>query len=400
MKNLEIRIGINIGKVGRKDRGISVYTRNLLDKMVALEGGNKFVFLHYPESVPEEGLGIINSALQSLPYTDNAPVLRTIINEQVLNPIQQARLGLDVVWHPHNRAQLFSPCAYICTMHDVLPIARSDLAGKYLDSPAKRLLFLTRTLTAKNADTVITVSEFSRKEIITHLNVHPDKVVAIHSGIDRDIFHPDMNKKNWDRVKQTYSLPEKYLLTTGSYAPHKNLSTIVKAYANSQLPAENIDLVMVGPNDATGYRIGFQQLENQVRHGGLSNKIRLLPSVPEADLVTIYSHATFFAIASLYEGFGFTALEAMACGVPVVASCLAALPEICESAVLYADPTKPESFTQQFNELHANTNLQRELIAKGQKQVQKFNWEKCAIKTTAVLISAAQNRKLSNGRQI
>ncbi|MBI2008081.1 glycosyltransferase family 4 protein [Candidatus Amesbacteria bacterium] len=399
MKDSEIKIGINIGKAGKRDRGISVYTRNLLHEMTTLEGNHKFVFLHYPESSPSDGsYETSNSNYYPLPYTDNGSPLKTIFNEQVLNPIQQARLGLDIAWHPHNRSQLFSPCTYACTLHDILPVARPDLAGKYLNSPAKQLLFLSRTLTARNADVVITVSEFSRQEIISRLKVRPDKVVAIHSGVDRNTFHPDMNGESWDHIKQTHSLPEKYVLTTGSYAPHKNLPTLVEAYAHSQLPAENVGLVMVGPNDATGYRIGYQQVEKRVIDYGLSAKVRLLPSVSEADLVAIYSHATFFAIASLYEGFGFTALEAMACETPVVASCLAAIPEICQSAAIYVDPTKPEEFTQQFNLLNANTDLQQELITKGRKQVQKFDWRNCATETLAVLVSAAHKNKPLKGR--
>lgn len=399
MKDTEIKIGINIGKAGKKDRGISVYTTNLLREMAAIEDNHKSIFLHYPESAPDESLGVGNLDFQSLPYSDSHSPFRTIFNEQVLNPVQQARLGLNVTWHPHNRSQLFSPCAYVCTLHDVLPMARPDLAEKYLNSPAKQLLYLSRTLTARNTDMVITVSEFSRQEIISHLKVQPDKVVTIHSGINRDTFHPDTNQENWSRIKQNYSLPERYVLTTGSYAPHKNLSTIVDAYAHSQLPEDNVGLVMVGPNNATGYRIGYQQVDRQIKGLGLSEKIRLLPSVPEADLVTIYSHAELFAIASLYEGFGFTALEAMACEVPVIASCLAALPEICESAALYADPTKPEEFTQAFNYLHGNVNLRRELTANGSSQVQKFDWKRCASETLNVLVSAARKKK-QKGRAI
>lgn len=399
MKEKEIKIGINIGKAGKKDRGISVYTRNLLREMESLNHGHKFVLMHYPEGAPDEELAKGGVDLQPLPYSESHSPFRTVINEQILGPLHQSRLGLDVVWHPHNRSQLISPCAYVCTIHDVLPLARPDLAEGYLNTPGKNLLFLSRILTTRSADMIITVSAFSRREIISRLKVHPDKVIAIHSGINRDTFHPDTTQENWGRVKQAYSLPERYVLTTGSYAPHKNLTTIVDAFAQSLLPANNVGLVMVGPNDATGYRIGYQQVESQVSDLGLPNKVRLLPSVSEADLVTIYSHAEFFTIGSLYEGFGFTALEAMACKAPVIASSLAALPEVCGSAALYADPTKADSFTQQFNRLCADADLRRDLIMRGLKQVQKFNWEKCATETLSVLTSAAKRKESRRSQQ-
>ena len=381
MKDNELRIGINIGKAAKKDRGITVYTRNLLTEMSKTCDPCNVALLHYSGSASDENFGFENSRFVPLPYSDKDVPIKTIVNEQVFNPMQQANLGLDIVWHPHNRSQLYSPCTYVCTMHDVLPIARPDLAGKYLNSFTKKLLFWSRTYSAVNADMVITDSEFSRQEIIKHLRVDPEKVVAIHLGINRETFHHDTNPENWNKVKSLYDLPEKYVLTTGSYAPHKNLKTIVEAYSHSNLPKENVGLVMVGPNDATGYRIGYQELVKYAESLGLTDNIHLLPSLPENDLVTIYSHSRIHINGSLYEGFGFTSLEAMACEVPVITSCVTALPEVCGEAAIYADPTSSDSFTEKMNTLNENEILRNEMVEKGKKQVDKFSWEKCAQQT-------------------
>lgn len=393
MNDNELRIGINIGKAAKKDRGITVYTRNLLTEMAKTGDPCSVTFLHYSGSTSDENFGFENSRFIPLPYSDKDGPVKTIINEQVTNPILQANLDLDIVWHPHNRAQLYSPCAYVCTMHDVLPIARPDLAGKYLNSFTKKLLFSSRTFSAVNADIVITVSEFSRQEIIKHLKVDPKKVVAIHLGINRETFHPDINPANWNKVKMVYDLPEKYILTTGSYAPHKNLKTIVKAYCHSNLPKDNVGLVMVGPNDATGYRVGYQELVKYAESIGVADNIRLLSSVPESDLVTIYSHSCFYVNASLYEGFGFTPLEAMACEVPVISSCVTALPEVCGDAAVYANPSNPDSFTEKMNTLNENENLRNEMIEKGKKQIEKFSWEKCALQTWQTIRDIVTIRK-------
>ncbi len=388
----EIRIGINLGKAAKKDRGITVYTRNLLAEMAKNCDPCSVTFLHYPESASDENFGFKNSRFISLPYSDKDGAAKTIVNEQILNPIVQANLGLDIVWHPHNRSQLYSPCAYVCTMHDILPIVRPDLAENYLNSFTKKLLYWSRTYSAVKADMVITVSEFSRQEIIKHLRVDPEKVVAIHLGINRETFHTDTNPENWNRVKSAYDLPEKYVLTTGSYAPHKNLKTIVEAYSHSNLPNENIGLVMVGPNDATGYCIGYQELVKFTQSLG-GNNIRMLSSVSEKDLVTIYSHSHIHVNSSLYEGFGFTSLEAMACKVPVITSCLTALPEVCGEAAVYADPSSPDSFTEKMNILNENENLRNEQIEKGIRQVEKFTWEKCARETWKTLRDAVTSKK-------
>jgi glycosyltransferase involved in cell wall biosynthesis len=150
---------------------------------------------------------------------------------------------------------------------------------------------------------------------------------------------------------------------------------------------------MVGPNDATGYRIGYQELVSYVQELGIAEKVRLLPSVPLSDLVSIYSNSMMFASPSLYEGFGFTPLEAMSCEVPVVASNTTALPEVCESAVLYANPHDASSFANQFNLLLDDQDLRENLIVAGNKQVLKFDWKETARKTLNVLNNVAVSRK-------
>lgn len=392
-KDSEVRIGINVGKAGKEDRGITKYTRSILSEFNNVGPDSHFVLLHYPNSAPENNFGLNNAESQALPYTDDHKPLVTIINEQVLNPLQQKGLDLDVVWHPHNRCQLLTPVGYVSTMHDVLPIAVPELAGNYLNKKDKMLLYESRTLTASKADVVITASEFSRQEIIKHLGVDPKKVIKIYSGIDRNVFKPNTSVIESKRIKDSYSLPDRYLLTTGSYAPHKNLKTLVDAYSESNLPDKNVGLVMVGPNDATGYRIGYQELVNHVQELGIAEKVRLLPSVPLADLVSIYSNSMMFASPSLYEGFGFTPLEAMSCGVPVVASNTTALPEVCENAVLYANPHDASSFANQFNLLLDDRDLRESLIVVGNSQVLKFDWKETARRTLEVLNNVAKSRK-------
>lgn len=392
-KDSEIRIGINVGKAGKEDRGITKYTRCILSEFNKVGPDSHFVLLHYPNSAPENNFGLKNAESRALPYTDDNKPLVTIINEQVLNPLQQKGLDLDVVWHPHNRCQFLTPVGYVSTMHDVLPIAVPELAGNYLNKKDKMLLYQSRTLTASRADLVITASEFSRGEIIKHLGVDPKKVLKIYSGIDRSVFKPNTDTYESKRIKEKYSLPDKYLLTTGSYAPHKNLKTLVDAYTQSSLPDKNVGLVMVGPNDATGYRIGYQELSNYVDKLGISEKVRLLPSVPLSDLVSIYGNSMIFASPSLYEGFGFTPLEAMACGVPVVSSNTTALPEVCGNAVLYADPHDPLSFSNQFDVLVDDEDLRKRLIEAGNAQVAKFDWRETARKTLEALNTVAKSRK-------
>jgi len=392
-RNSEITIGINIGKASQEDRGITVYTHNILKEFGQIDANFHFVLLHYPSSELKDKLGIENSTLQELPFSDQNSQLLTMFGEQFLNPIQQRKLGLDVVWHPHNRGQFIVPVGYVCTMHDILPITNPELASKYLNTWQKRALYSSRTYAAKNADMIITGSEFSKNEIVDRLDSDPNKIIPIYYGVDKNIFRPNKSKKTIEEIKKAYLLPDRYILTTGSYAPHKNHKTLVDAYNQSSLPERGVGLVMVGPNDATGYKIGYGLVQEQLRSLGIEDKIKMLPSVPIDDLVAIYNGASIFSTASLHEGFGFTPLEAMACEVPVVVSNISSIPEVCGNAALYADPANSAEFAEQFSILIDNKDLQKRLIDRGRVQVDRFNWRATAEKTLEVLEKVAEARR-------
>ena len=393
MIDSEIKIGIDVGKADRLDRGISVYTRNILNGFGQIGTYYHFVLLHYPDRVPEHNYGITNIDFEPLPYADTKNPWRTMLNEQILNPSLQKRLDLDVVWHPHNRSQFIVPVSYVCTLHDILAISQPELAKDYLGTADRKALYFSRTLSTNRADRVITISEFSRQEIVKHLNVDPSKIITIHNGIDRRIYKPNKGIDAWEKIKTAYGLPDRYLLTTGSYAPHKNLNVLVDAYNQSNLPKENVGLVMVGPNNATGYRVGYRQVSEHVQKLGISDRVKLLPSVPIDELITFYSNAELYAISSLYEGFGLTPLEAMGCEVPVVSSNSSSLPEVCGSAALFSDSLDASGFANHFNSLIGDNALRQSLIDEGKKQVEKFDWQTSARQTLEVLHQVAMSRK-------
>lgn len=380
----EIKIGIDVSRASRECHGIPIYTRNILREFGSIGTNSKFVLLHYPDSKPNTNFGIENAQLETIPYSGKyVPWLR-ILQEQIIYPIGQVKLNLDVIWHPQNHGQFFTPVGYVCTLHDVLPISRPDLSQD-LDSFEFEMLYQSRARTASRAGMIITVSEFSRAEIIKHLHVNRDKITVIHNGIDHSTFHPIKSESEHRRLKTTYKLPDSYLLTVGSYAPHKNLRVLLEAYVESDLPKSDLGLVMVGPKDEVVYTSEYEQIENYVRELGVSNKVILLPAVPIRDLVCLYNNATMFAIASEYEGFGFPPLEAMACGVPVIASNSSSLPEICGKAALYANPKDPGGFVYHFNDLLRRTGLTQLMTNLGLQQASKFDWKTTAEETLKVL---------------
>lgn len=380
----EIKIGIDVSRANRECRGIPIYTRSILKEFGSANANYQFVLLHYPDSKPNTNFGIQNAQLEAIPYSGKYVSWLRILQEQVIYPIGQTRLALDVIWHPQNHGQFLTPVGYVCTLHDVLPISRPDLSQD-LDSLESETLYRSRTRTTSRADMVITVSEFSRAEIIKYLHVNPAKITAIHNGIDHSTFRPEKSVSERQRLKTLYKLPDNYLLTVGSYAPHKNLRVLLESFVRSDLPKSDVGLVMVGPKDEVVYTSEHQRLENYARDLGILDKVMLLPAVPVHDLVGLYNNAMMFAITSEYEGFGFPPLEAMACGVPVVASNSSSLPEICSNATLYANSKDSEGFARHFNDLLMHTELRQQMVNLGIQQASKFEWKTTAEKTLKVL---------------
>lgn len=151
--------------------------------------------------------------------------------------------------------------------------------------------------------------------------------------------------------------------------------------------------MMVGPRDGAVFKTNIDDLTRLKESNPLRDRIHMLSSVPLQELASIYRGATMFAITSIYEGFGFPPLEAMASGVPVVASNVTALPEICGQAVLYTDPLDPHEISQQLNRLCTDGRLRAEMISSGLNHVRGFTWESTAQQIYKILTDVSNKRR-------
>lgn len=387
----EYKIGVDVSRVYRGDRGIPISTRNILQQFGKFATNAEFTLLHYPENKPNTDFGLDNPEFREIPYSGKyVPWLRPY-QEQVLYPEFQKKLGINVLWHPQNHGQYETPVGYVVTLHDIFPMVRPELA-EALDVAEvdKKFLSDSRIKSIIGADAVITVSKFSKQEIVANVDVDPDKVHIVHHGIDTSVFYPGYVDLE---VVKKYNLPKKYLLTVGSYAPHKNLKSLILGYQNSCLPDSGVDLVMVGPKDGTVYKTNIDEIDKLKESSPLKNRIHMLPSIPLQELASIYRGADTFAITSIYEGFGFPPLEAMASGVPVVVSNTSSLPEVCGEAALYVNPLNPCEITQQLNRLCDDDTLRRDMISKGLINVKNFTWENSAQQTYKILTDVSDKRK-------
>ncbi len=258
--------------------------------------------------------------------------------------------SVDVI-HASDWTQPSSRAPMVSTVHDLVFRRYPETVDPIiLSAQTKRFTKLASSKTYILADSVST-----QQDLLQYYPVNQARIKVIYPGIE-ERFTPQ-KKSEIDRVKKKYNLPTQFILSVGTQEPRKNLARLAKAAENLQLP-----LILVG------------------RHGW-GDQTQTLGFVPDSDLVALYSSATVFAYPSLYEGFGFPVLEAMAAGAPVVTSNISSLPELAGSAAVLVDPLDTKSI--QNGILSAVKNSEK-LIKAGIIQAKKFTWEATARQTLEV----------------
>jgi glycosyltransferase involved in cell wall biosynthesis len=257
----------------------------------------------------------------------------------------------------------------VTIVHDLIPLMFPR------DYPRQQLYFrqfVRRVLLASRI--VIADSEATRRQVLAAFRVPPARLRVVPGGYDAERFHPDgAHGRDGE---------EPYVLYVGNILPHKNLGRLVEAFARVQhrVPAR---LVLAGRGRAQH----VQALEREAARVGAA--VELKSYVPGDELAALYRGARLVALPSLAEGFGLTALEAMACGTPVVASNCSALPEVVGQAGLLIDPHDTQAMADAIVRLLGDDELRKELSVRGLAQAARFTWERAARDVLAILDEAA-----------
>jgi glycosyltransferase involved in cell wall biosynthesis len=277
---------------------------------------------------------------------------------------------------------LARPCPTVVTIHDVIYIACKD----DLPSRTGRLYYRwMMAAAARMADRIITVSEFSKSDIVRRLAIDPGKIEVIHSGVS-PAFQRITDSSRLAEVRRRYSINNEFVFYAGIYKPRKNHAGLMRAFQKLKASGVGAELVIAGPMNE-----GEAELKNLARELGIAESVKFTGLINDCELAALYSAARVYACPSLYEGFGFTVLEAMACGTPVVCSRETSLPEVAGDAALYANPRHPEEFAAALLQVFSEDKLRAELIQKGHGNCQRFHWDKAAARTIAVYEQSAGN---------
>ena len=264
-----------------------------------------------------------------------------------------------------NIGPLFHP-SQIIVIHDASVFAVPEAYSTLFKLKYKLVYyFLSRT-----AEKVITVSQFSKRELSRYLKINADRIAVIPEGCEH-ILRAELDVSILDK----YSLcTQPYLLAVGSSSLHKNLNSVIKAInlTHEKLP----NLVITGGRFSKVFTQTDRSQDEGITHLGY---------VSDGQLRALYENAVAFIFPSLYEGFGLPPLEAMRCGCPVICSNSASIPEICGDAALYFDPTNLSEIRSQIQHLVDNPPTQKLLKQNGVLRAQSFTWDRAAQSLLTIL---------------
>jgi glycosyltransferase involved in cell wall biosynthesis len=279
----------------------------------------------------------------------------------------------DLYHAPHYVCPPWLPCPAVVTVHDLIHL-RFPVRRRHPLAPVYARLMLR--LAMRRARRVITVSESTRRDLVERLGARPERIRVIPNGVGAP-FEPAVALGVVDPIVAELGVSRPYFLFAGNPLPHKNVERLLDAFAG--LPPALGRLVLVGIPPAARARI-----DALCRGPGLGERVRVLAPVPAPVLARLYQSATVVVCPSLWEGFGLAALEAMACGAPVVAANRGALPEVVGDAGLLVDPTDVDALREAMYTLAGQEPLRAALRARGLARARAFSWRHVAEATVAV----------------
>jgi len=296
--------------------------------------------------------------------------------------------GADVFFNPHF---IFSPvtkkCKTVITFHDL----SFERYPEFFDAKRKIWHFSNfPKKQAKKADRLIAVSRSTALDLYDIYKINPKKIFVIYSGINK-MFFEDEPPEKLNKIRSKYYLPDHFILFLSTIEPRKNAVSAIKAFELfQQLYAKmhngvksDVRLVIAGK---PGWL--YKEIFQTIRYSKFRKDIVYAGFIDDEDKPSLYRLAKLFVYPSIYEGFGFPPLEAMASGTPVITSRISSLPEIAGDAALLVDPFDIQHIARAMTKVTQDRSFSNELRERGIRQAGKFSWAKCAEDTLRVLVSS------------
>ena len=381
-----MNIGVDIRPfLGKERSGVGEYTYQFLNALFRIDRTNSY-FLFYnafkkvDDILPTEWKQhenvhfcgfrypnkIFNFCLKFLKW----PKIDRLINKK-----------LDVFFIPNlNFIALSRGVKKVITVHDL-----SFERYPYFFSWKRRLWhwFVNPRKLINGCDKIIAVSENTKEDLMELYGVAEDRIRVVYSGVEQ-VSNNKYQVASIEDIRKKYNLPERFILFLGTLEPRKNIEGLIRAFEilkqDLRLKIPNLSLMIVGPR---GWL--WKKIFKRAGKSPFANDIKFIDYISNEEKFVFYKLADLFIYPSFYEGFGFPPLEAAAAGVPVIVSTASSLSETMGEAALMVDPYNPAEMAKIMYECLTDKNLRVDLIEKGEKQAEKFSWEKCAEETMKVL---------------
>ena len=264
----------------------------------------------------------------------------------------------------------------------------------YRASPAVQAYGQLVARAAHHATLVITLSDHSKRDIVEVLGI-PDQQIRVIRLAPAPNYRPVTDPNRLHEIRAKYGLTERFVLNVGGLDQRKNIVGLVGAFAAvfHEIGDPELQLFIAGDPKRLGSSPLYPDWRPLARTFGIADAINCA-RIDEEDLPAVYSATSCFAFSSLYEGFGLTPLEALACGAPVVCSDLTSLPEVVGSAGILVNPEDPDRFGAAIQRVLTSTQLRNDLSARGLARVKQFTWDRVAVETSALYAEVAGSRDL------
>jgi glycosyltransferase involved in cell wall biosynthesis len=282
----------------------------------------------------------------------------------------------DVLWMPMHNIPFFKRknLKTVVTIHDM---AFKYFPDHFPKKDLRRLNFLTERAIQKS-DKIIAVSQSTKNDIVKfYPQIQSEKIKVIYHGLDLELFQKKFSDEEVNEILSKFKIQNsKFILYVGAIQPRKNLKTLIQAFNAIKQEWPSLKLVLAG-NRAWMWEKELDEVEKSP----FRDYIALAEDLSFYNLAILYRQAKVFVFPSLYEGFGIPVLEAFASGVPVICAKNSSLPEVAGEAAEYFESENVEELSIKIKNVLSDESVGKAMIAKGQEQIKKFSWDKCAEET-------------------
>lgn len=375
-------------------RGYGRHARGLMSSLVRRDQSNRYVFLLDSEdqvqSVPAEAeVRLVRKSLPTAVAT-SANGHRSVVDMWKMSRALSAR-EFDLLLFPtvYSYVPVLSRAKKVVMIHDIIAETYPDLT---VPRTVARLFWNSKVALGRwQADAIVTVSEYSRKGILNHFKTAPERVFVVGEASDSIFQVLDDPQPSVRLLTLGISPNVRSVVYVGGFGPHKNLDVLLTAFAALALQREFADviLIMVGEYEKEVFHSSFQTLKKQVQKLGLANRVIFTGYLTDGDLVILLNLATVLALPSMMEGFGLPAIEAAACGCPVIATKASPLPGLLGEGGLYIDPADVHDLERVLNRVLMSEELRQRMRRAGVAAASLLTWDAAANQLVQVLNQVA-----------